>query len=284
MDINLARTFLIVAETGSFIEAGRKLNITQSTVSARIKSLEDQLGQPMFARSKTGAVLTLAGAQFQKHAQAMVRVWQHALREIGLSEQHRDHLAVAAHLPLWDGFLMHWVAWMRQHIPDIAVSASSGTTPTLTQRLGEGTLDLAVMYRPAHPPGFITEPLFEEVFVQVAGGRAGRGTRDDYIFVDWGADFQSDHAAAFPEHSKPGLSLDLGTLGIDYLLQARGTAYFPYRIVKPHLQSGRLRVSRRVRRFTYPVAMVYPEERDEEAYEPILASLRREAARCGKAD
>ena len=86
MDVNLARTFLIVAETGSFIEAGRKLNITQSTVSARIKSLEEQLGQPMFARSKTGAVLTLAGVQFQKHAQAIVRIWQHALREIGLSE------------------------------------------------------------------------------------------------------------------------------------------------------------------------------------------------------
>ncbi len=38
MDIALARTFLMVAETGSFIDAGRKLNITQSTVSARIRT------------------------------------------------------------------------------------------------------------------------------------------------------------------------------------------------------------------------------------------------------
>ena len=34
MDVTLARTFLIVAETGSFIDAARKMNITQSTVSA----------------------------------------------------------------------------------------------------------------------------------------------------------------------------------------------------------------------------------------------------------
>ncbi len=283
MDITLARTFLIVAETGSFIEAGRKLNVTQSTVSARIKSLEDQLGQAMFARSKSGAEMTLAGAQFQKHAQAMVRVWQHALREIGLSEAHRDHLAVAAHLPLWDGFLMHWVAWMRQHIPDIAVSASSGTTPMLAQRMAEGTLDLAVMYRPSHPPGFATEPLFDEVFVQVASGRSGRSGRDDYVFIDWGPEFQTDHAAAFPELSKPGLNLDLGTLGIDYLLHARGSAYFPLRVVAPHVAEGRLRLVRRARRFTYPVAMVYPEERDEEAYEPILASLRQAAGQVGAA-
>ena len=45
MDINLARTFLMVAETGSFIDAARKMNVTQSTVSARIKSLEDLLGR-----------------------------------------------------------------------------------------------------------------------------------------------------------------------------------------------------------------------------------------------
>ena len=67
MDINLARTFLMVAETGSFIDAARKMNVTQSTVSARIKSLEDLLGRPLFERSKNGAELTSSGSQFQKH-------------------------------------------------------------------------------------------------------------------------------------------------------------------------------------------------------------------------
>jgi len=50
MDIALARTFLMVAETGSFIDAGRKLNITQSTVSARIRVLEELFGRPLFER------------------------------------------------------------------------------------------------------------------------------------------------------------------------------------------------------------------------------------------
>ena len=43
MDIALARTFLMVAETGSFIDAARKMNVTQSTVSARIKVLEEHV-------------------------------------------------------------------------------------------------------------------------------------------------------------------------------------------------------------------------------------------------
>jgi DNA-binding transcriptional LysR family regulator len=280
MDITLARTFLTVAETGSFIDAARKLNITQSTVSARMKGLEDQLGRPLFERSKSGAALTAAGAQFQKHALALVRVWQHAQLEVGLTDQHRDHLAVGATLSLWDGFLLKWLAWMRRTIPDIAVSASAALPSVLTQRLVEGTLDLAVMYRPVQPPGVVIEHLFDEEFVLVTSARSGgRRSAHDYVFMEWGQDFQLDHAAAYPDLTNPGLNLDLGPIGIDYLVANPGSGYFPARLVRPYIARGRLKRPTRGRKFVYPVYMLYPEARDEEAYEPILSGLRRVAAK-----
>lgn len=282
MDINLARTFLMVAETGSFIEAADKLNITQSTVSARIKGLEELLGRPLFVRSKSGAGLTSAGEQFRKHALALVRVWQRAQLEVSLSNQHRDHLAVGATLGLWQGFLLKWVARLRADSPDIAVSAISATSAVLTQRLIEGTLDLAVMYRPIQPPGHVVEHLFDEEFVLVTSARLmGRRTPSDYIFVDWGPDFQQDHAAAYPELTNPGLYLDLGSASIEYLLANEASAYFPSRIVKPHVARGRLRQPKRARRFVYPVYMVYPETRDEETYDQVIEGLRSAAARLG---
>ena len=282
MDINLARTFLMVAETGSFIEAAAKLNITQSTVSARIKGLEDLLGRPVFERSKSGADLTTAGEQFRKHALALVRVWQRAQLEVSLSDQHRDHLAVGAPIGLWQGFLLKWVARLRSDSPDIAVSAISATSSTLTQRLIEGTMDLAVMYRPIQPPGHVVEHLFDEEFVLVTSARpSSRRTTSDYVFVDWGPDFQQDHAAAYPELSNPGLHLDLGSISIDYLLSNEASAYFPARIVKHHVVRGRLRQPKRARRFVYPVYMVYPESRDEETYDQIIQGLRSAAARIG---
>lgn len=283
MDINLARTFLMVIETGSFIEAGAKLNITQSTVSARIKVLEDLLGRPLFERSKSGADLTAAGEQFRKHALALVRVWQRAQLEVSLSDQHRDHLAIGATIGLWQGFLLKWVARLRAETPDIAVSAISAPSATLTQRLIEGTLDLAVMYRPIQPPGHVVEHLFDEEFVLVTSGKqtSRRAGASDYVFVDWGPDFQQDHAAAYPELTNPGLHLDLGSVSIEYLLANEASGYFPSRIVKHHLARGRLRQPKRARRFVYPVYMVYPEARDEETYELIIAGLRSAAARLG---
>lgn len=280
MDINLARTFLMVAETGSFIDAAQRLNITQSTVSARIKGLEDLLGRPVFERSKSGADLTAAGEQFHKHALALVRVWQRAQLEVSLSDQHRDHMAIGAPASLWQGFLLKSITRLRTEVPDIAVSATAALSDVLTQRLIEGTLDLAVMYRPIQPPGHTVEHLFDEEIVLVTCGRERpKKGNSDYVFINWGPDFQQDHAAAYPELIKPGLSLDLGAMPIEYVIANELTAYFPMRLVKPYLSRGRMRQPKRARRFVYPVYMVYPEARDEEAYEPVLDMLRKECAR-----
>lgn len=279
MDITLARTFLTVAEAGSFMEAAERLHVTQSTISSRIKALEQQVGKALLERSKAGAALTPAGQQFHKHALALVRVWEHARLEVSLSEDHRDHLAAGAQASLWEGFFSQWTTWMRQNIPDIAVTATLGSSATLMDRLIEGTLDLAIMYRPANRPGLIIEHLFDEELVLVAGPLCHeRRPRSDYVFINWGPEFKADHAMAFPELSNPGLTLDMGMIGINYLLGKRASGYFPVRLLKDHLANGELRLMKRAPRFVYPAYAVYPQDRDEEAYEPILEGLRGLAA------
>ncbi|MBU2532052.1 MAG: LysR family transcriptional regulator [Alphaproteobacteria bacterium] len=280
MDINLARTFLTVAETGSFIDAARKMCLTQSTVSSRIRSLEEQLDRELFERSKTGAALTSAGEQFRKHALALVRVWQAAQIEVSKTDAHRDRLSVAAPRSLWDGFLLNWISWLRHNIPDIAVEASSLDLALLTQRMLDGTLDMAITYRALQLPGLVSEHLFDEEFVLVTSVKAGQRRRaSDYVFFDWGAEFELDHATAFPEHVNPGLSLDVGAIGLEYMLSTPASGYCPLRMAKKHISRRRLRMPARARKFVYPVYMVYPETRDEDAFEPILDALRRESAK-----
>ena len=282
MDITLARTFLTVSETGSFIDAARRMNVTQSTVSARIRVLEEQLGRPLFERSHTGADLTSAGEQFRKHALALVRVWQHAQLEVKLSGEHRDHLAVGAQMSFWQDFLLDWIGWLRGEVPDIAVSATASSANELIQRLREGTLDLAVLYQPTQPPGLIIEHLFDETFILVTSIPPSRRRRnDEYVSTDWGGDFLRDHASDFPRMETSGLHLDIGAGGIEYILNNESYCYCPKRLAKNHISNGRLRQPPRARKYVYPGFLDYPETRDEEAYEPILAGLRRFASRLG---
>jgi DNA-binding transcriptional LysR family regulator len=118
--------------------------------------------------------------------------------------------------------------------------------------------------------------------VLVSSAKAtGRRVTNDYLLVDWGTDFVQDHAAAFPEHANPAISLDLGPMGLDYLLANECAGYFPARMVRSLIARGRVRQPKRARKFVYPVYMVYPETRNEEAYEPILRGLRRAASKFG---
>ena len=72
MDTELARTFLEIVRTRSFVRAAEQLNVSQTTVSARIKTLEERLGRSLFVRNKNGASLTPAGEQFLRYAPMFV--------------------------------------------------------------------------------------------------------------------------------------------------------------------------------------------------------------------
>lgn len=279
MDVDLARTLVAIVETGSFKEAANKLHLTQSAVSARIKILEDVVGKRLLERSKSGVALTPSGEHFYRHATTLVRVWRQALFEVSLSEHHVDHLVVGAQISLWEGFLLKWIAWVREVRSDLAVSASVGGSVELMDRLADGTLDLAVVYRASQRPGLVVEHIFDEELALITSAAKTDGVPGSrYAFVNWGPEFAGDHAETYPATQSAGLQLDLGAIAINYLFDTQASGYFPLRVAEPYLADGRLRLVKRARRFVYPVYAIYPEDRDEEIFDPILEGLRATAS------
>ena len=279
MDVTLARTFLAVVETGSFMEAANHVHVTQSTVSMRIKALEEQLGQILFDRSKAGASLTAVGRRFHRHALSMVRVWEQARMEAALPEGYQSALTIGGQFSLWDGFLLRWLALCRTRAPEIAIRTQIGFSDALMQRLIDGNLDLAVIYTPQSRPGFEIEKLFDEELVLVSSAtEPGPAPGSNYIYIDWGPEFQADHSLNFPEMSIPGIYMELGSLGLKYLLENPASGYFPHRIAKPFLDNGQLSLVSGAPRFHYPAYAVYPGDGDADILPRILEPLRQAAA------
>ncbi|HEX7006007.1 MAG TPA: LysR family transcriptional regulator [Alphaproteobacteria bacterium] len=273
--IDLARTFLEVVAAGSFVGAAERLHITQSTVSARIRTLETQLGYKLFARNKAGAVLTPGGQKFQRHAATLVRAWEAARQDVAVPRDHRAILRMGGEAGLWNRLLFRWVPWMRSHAPDIALRCELGQADALIGALVEGVLDIAVMYTPQSRPGLRVDLLTEDELVLVEGdGPPGGTVPRDHIHVDWGQEFQRHYRMRFPDAPPPPLAIGLGTLGFDYLVQHGGTGYFPRRLAQPLIDSGRIRAVADAPAFSLPIYLVHSADADPTVIGPALTGLR----------
>lgn len=71
MDWDLCRTFIAVADAGSYLAAARRMRISHPTVARDVASLETQLGTKLFARSNEGLILTPQGHRFREHVEVM---------------------------------------------------------------------------------------------------------------------------------------------------------------------------------------------------------------------
>ncbi len=275
MDTTLARTFLEIVSTGSFQKAAERLHISQTAVSARVRTLESHLGQPLFVRNKSGATLTRAGERFLRYAPTLVQMWQRACHEVSGPEGHRAVIAVGGEFSLWNPLLVDWLVWMRRNQPDVALRTHVGVQETLTDQVVEGVLDLAIVYAPRALPGLKMEPIVDERLVMVTTD-PDKPIFDDgkYVYVDWGPEFAAQHGALFPEQTRPGLLVGLGPLGFSYILAAGGSGYFRWSTVKPYLAEGRVKLVPNAPEFPYPAYAVYPVTSQVEALTAALEGLR----------
>jgi DNA-binding transcriptional LysR family regulator len=260
LDIDRARTFLEIVQSGSFLRAADRLHVTQTTVSARIRTLEDELGRQLFVRNRNGAHLTPAGREFERFAQSFVQIWERARHQLAIPAGRTSVVALGGELSLWNPLLLDWLVWMKKAKPEIAIHAHVGVPGQLIDQLRTGIIDIAVLYAPKLLPGFRVELLQEEqlVLVRTKGEDETRDAKN-YVYVDWGPLFAAQHDVGSAAFGEPGLLVGLGPLGLSYILRAGGTGYFRRGSVAPHVASGELEIVEGAPEFTYPAYAVYPE-------------------------
>ena len=280
MDTELARTFLAVVATGSFVGASQRLHVTQSTVSVRIQRLEQALGAELFVRSKGGAtVLTPAGRQFERHATTLTRTVEQARRDLGTVRGFDAALTVGGRIGLWEDLLLQWLPVYTRLAPRVAVRALVGFEDDLMQGLIEGRTDIGVMYTPQARPGLTIELLMEERLVMVSTRTApAREPDEGYVYVDWGTEFYTQHLRAFPNFAGGALSVNVGRLGLDKLRAVGGSGYFPTRMIHDDERAGRLTRVPDAPEFRLPTYLCFPQKAPSGPLELALQTIRQVAA------
>jgi DNA-binding transcriptional LysR family regulator len=167
---------------------------------------------------------------------------------------------------------------MRRSLRDIALRVHVDVPQDLIKHVAGGLVDVAIMYAPQHLPGLKIDLLMEEELVLVTTNPEAPPLEalledTDYVHVDWGPDFVLRHGMSFRE-AIPSLFVNLGPLGLSYILSAGGSGYFRVRAVQPHIASGRLRLVPGAPQFSFPIYVVHSADGDDAVLGPALAGLR----------
>jgi DNA-binding transcriptional LysR family regulator len=273
MDIDLARTFLEIIRSGSFIATAERLHITQTAVTARVRSLESQLGCRLFVRNRAGARLTSDGERFVAYATQLVQTWETARRDLPLPRGYDNLLSLGAEVSLCNPLMLAWVQRLRQAMPDHALRNEVASDSELQKKLDLGALDAALVHQPEYWPGLQVEQLLEEKLIQVEHAT----NPEPYIYVDWGPAFRTQHDLALPANIRAALSFSLGPLALQYLVQCGGCGYFRTRVVQRYLDEGILKRVEQAPEFSYPVYLVYSRAAQSPALFTAIELLREVA-------
>ncbi|MFC6671517.1 LysR family transcriptional regulator [Marinobacterium aestuariivivens] len=243
MDTQLLQTFLEVSRTRNFGKASENLCVSPSTVSARIRQLEQHLGLSLFTRSHHQIGLTPAGERMERHARFILSAWERAYEDTALSERHKRRLVIAGVASLWDIFLQDWLNGIYRDYPSLGLRAEESTPLRVIEKLEQKMIDVGFMYEPPR----IRDVAVEEVAtvpLQLVASRAGLAVEaaigEGYIRVEWGTTFASLHESHFPQRLLARGRVNSGRVALNLMLGCGGAAYLPASIVAPLIEQGRL--------------------------------------------
>jgi DNA-binding transcriptional LysR family regulator len=153
MEINQLIAFELVARLGSYSKSARYLDVSQPTISLRIKELEKDMGGYLFIRSGKQMVLTDLGKGFLPYArQALQILTKGKERTLAIKEGTRGEITIGTLPTFTTGPFTSMVVEMQQRFPDIDMTIHTGHNQQIIDMLYDGFVKM----------GLITSPFFNK--------------------------------------------------------------------------------------------------------------------------
>ncbi len=166
MNLRDLEYLVALAETRHFGRAAERCHVSQPTLSAQLRKLEDFLGVSLIERRPRRVALTPAGEAVVARARRML---QDAEDIRGLARASQDPLSgplKVGFIPTLGPYLLPRVApKIAKALPKLALLLHEYQTAPLVERTLGGELDLAILALPAETKGLVTRPLFAESFL-----------------------------------------------------------------------------------------------------------------------
>jgi DNA-binding transcriptional LysR family regulator len=167
MNLRFVEAFYWVASLKSISRAAEKLYLTQSAMSSRIATLEEEMGVLLLDRRDKQFKLTGAGARFLVYAEKLLELQREVKQEMGSGQPMAVSMRIGAIESVLHSWLIPWLEKLRADHPGLELELTVETTPILVDLIQRGTLDLVFAVLPASSEGVRNQalPPMEMAFV-----------------------------------------------------------------------------------------------------------------------
>lgn len=163
MDISQIRSFIAVAEAGSYIKASDLLDVPQPTLSRQVRALEVELRACLFHRHGRGVRLTDKGSKFLDYARSVVHTMDTAILSVrGDGAAFTGNLIIGLTPSIGRQLIPTLAPRLREQFPLAAIKLTEGLSGALYDKVLTGQLDFALVFSPASSPSLSIEPLATE--------------------------------------------------------------------------------------------------------------------------
>lgn len=169
MDFQKLKTFQTVACLMNFNQAAEVLHYAQSSVSAQVKALEEEVGVLLFKRVGKQVSLTKAGEKMVKYADRILAMGEEAMADVSGRRQAEGILTIRAPQTVTTYYLPRVLAQFQSQYPKVRLNVDSCAFHSLENELRIGTVDLAFLLAEyVHAASLNVEMVATEKLVVVA--------------------------------------------------------------------------------------------------------------------
>lgn len=127
MKLNSIEYFIAVAECGSISSAAKKLYIAQPSLTKAIHCLEEDIGTPLFERTRTGMILTEAGEKILPEARQIIQYY-HGWKEASKGREVQN-ICICSHVSLAGFLLPDIILRFRKKYPNVDITYFTDASP-----------------------------------------------------------------------------------------------------------------------------------------------------------
>lgn len=249
MEFEQLEAFLTLIKTKNFTRAAEELNVVQSTITARIKMLEQTVGKELFKRRTRSVEITPAGESLLPYVEQVMEVMQNGLTTARLQPDFESRLVIGSVNSIWDSSLFTKLNQFRRQHKRMAIRLITDHSNHISQRIQNGTVDVGLVYIPPKATSIEVIPVRDESLQpvgtptlanQLEGISAKELLHLPFIHFNWGSPFEEWFEQEVGSHDAAAFRVDHTGIAVRLLLQGEGAGFLLDSIAEEYIKENRL--------------------------------------------